>query len=51
MKQVLLDFGISYEHVPIKSDNTNAINLSKNQILHLCAKHIDIRHYFLHDHM
>ena len=51
MKQTLLDFGLSYEHVPIKCDNTRAINLSKVPILHSRAKHIDIRHYFLHDHM
>ena len=46
-----MDFGMSYEHVPIKCDNISAINLSKNSILHSRAKHIDIRHYFLLDHM
>ena len=46
-----MDFGMSYEHVPIKCDNTSAINLSKNPILHSRAKHIDIRHHFLRDHM
>ena len=46
MKQRLMDFGISYEHVHIKCDNTSAINLSKNPILYSCAKDIDIRHYF-----
>ena len=42
---------MSYKHVPIRCDNTSAINLSKNSILHSHAKHIDIRHHFLHDHM
>ena len=42
---------MSYEHVPIRCDNTSAINLSKNPILHSRAKHIDIRHNFLRDHM
>ena len=51
MKQTLKDFGLSYDHVPIKCDNTSAINLSKNPILHSRAKHIDIRHHFLRDHM
>ena len=51
MKQTLMDFGMNYDHVPIKCDNTSAINLSKNPILHSCAKHIDIRHHFLRDHI
>ena len=51
MKQTLMDFGMNYDHVPIKCDNTNVINLSKNPILHSCAKHIDIIHHFLRDHM
>ena len=51
MKQTLLDFGMSYNHVSIKYDKTSAINLSKNLILHSRAKYIDIRHYFLRDHM
>ena len=46
-----MDFGISYDHVPINCDNTSAINLSKNPILNSGAKYIDIRHHFLHDHM
>ena len=46
MKQTLLDFGMSYEHVPIKCDI-----LSKNLGLHSHAKHIDIRHHFLHDYI
>ena len=49
--QTLLDFGMSYEHVPIRCDNTSAINLSKNPILHSRAKHIDIGNHFLHDHI
>ena len=42
---------MSYDHVPIKHDNTSMINLSKNSILHSPAKHIYIRHPFLRDHM
>ena len=41
---------MSYEHVP-RCDNTSAINLSKNSILHSRAKHIDIRYHFLRDHL
>ena len=29
MKQTLSDFNLSFEHVPIKCDNTSAINSSK----------------------
>ena len=31
-KQQLLDYGIKLDHIPIKCDNTNAINLIKNPI-------------------
>ena len=32
MKQTLSDFNLSFEHVPIKCDNTSAINISKNPV-------------------
>ena len=32
-------------------DNTNAINISKNLIQHSRIKHIDIKHYFICDHI
>ena len=51
MKQTLKDFDVDFECIPIKCDNTSAINLSKNPILHSRAKHIDIRHHFLRDHI
>ncbi|CAL0313857.1 unnamed protein product [Lupinus luteus] len=51
MKQQLKDFGLKIEKIPIKCDNTSAINLSKNPILHSRTKHIKIRHYFLRDHV
>ena len=51
MKQTLLDFGMSYDHVSSKYDNTNLINLSKNPTWYSQAKHIDIRHYFLCNHI
>ena len=46
-----MDYGIKLNHIPIKCDNTSAINLSKNPIQHSRTKHIDIRHYFLRDHV
>ena len=46
-----MDYGIKLDHIPIKCDNTSAINLSKNPIQHSRMKHIDIRYHFLHDHI
>ena len=50
MKQTLRDFDLSFEHVPIKCDNTSAIRISKNLVQHSKTKHIEIRHHFLRDH-
>ena len=46
-----MDYGIKLDHIPIKYDNTSAINLSKNPIQHSRMKYIDIRHHFLCDHV
>ena len=51
MKQQLLDFGLKFNKIPIKCDNTSAINLSKNPIMHSRSKHIEIRHHFIKDHV
>ena len=51
MQHTLRDYGIILEKSLILCDNTSAINLSKNSILHSRAKHIDIRHHFLRDHV
>ncbi|GJV19322.1 hypothetical protein Tco_1368342 [Tanacetum coccineum] len=37
--------------VPIFCDNTNAIAISNNPILHSRRKHIDIRYHFIRDHI
>ena len=50
-KKQLLDYSIKLDHIPIKCDNTSAINLSKNPIQNSRTKHIDIRHHFLRDHI
>ena len=46
-----MNYGIKLDHIPIKCDNTSAINISKNPIQHSRTKHIDIRHHFLRDHV
>ena len=51
MKQQLSDYGILLDHIPIKCDNTSAINLSKNPVQHSRTKHIEIRLHFLRDHV
>lgn len=51
LKQQLLDFKVKLERIPIFCDNTSAINLTKNPVLHSRTKHIEIRHHFLRDHV
>ena len=51
MKQQLSDFGLKFNRIPIKCDNTSAINLSKNPVMHSRSKHIEIRHHFIRDHV
>ena len=51
MKQTLEDYGLKYDHIPIRCDNTSAINLTKNPIQHSRTKHIEIRHHFIRDHV
>ena len=51
MKQTLLDFGITFEHVPLLCDNESAMKIATNPVQHSRTKHIDIRHHFLRDHV
>jgi len=51
IKQQLEDFGLKISKVPLLCDNTNAINLTKNQVQHSRTKHIEIRHHFICDHV
>jgi hypothetical protein len=49
MKTLLGGYGFSQDTMIINSDNTSAINISKNPVQHSRTKHIDIRHHFLRD--
>ncbi|PWA80314.1 hypothetical protein CTI12_AA197830 [Artemisia annua] len=51
MKSQLSDYGIHYKSVPIFCDNTSAIAISNNPVLHQRTKHIDIRYHFIRDHI
>ena len=51
MKYQLEDYQISSNSIPLYCDNTAAIHLSKNPILHSRAKHIEIKHHFIRDYV
>lgn len=51
IKSQLEDYGIHLDHIPLKCDNTNAINLTKNSILHSKMKYIEFRYHFIRDHI
>jgi hypothetical protein len=45
------DFGVSFERVPLMCDNTSAISVVKNLVLHKRMRHLERRHHFLRDHI
>jgi hypothetical protein len=48
MKQTLTDIQVDYdEPIPIYCDNTRAINISNNLVMHSKTKHIPIKYHFL----
>jgi hypothetical protein len=50
MKQTLEDVQVKYDHpITINCDNTSAINISKNHVMHSKTKHIPIKYHFLRD--
>ena len=50
MKHTLEDLHVKYEHpIVINYDNTNAINISKNLLMHSKTKNISIKYHFLRD--
>lgn len=49
MYNQLEDYGIHLEHMPLRCDNTSAINLTKNPIIHSRTKHTEIKHDFIRD--
>ncbi|GKF03390.1 hypothetical protein Tco_0030313 [Tanacetum coccineum] len=51
MQSQLSDYDIHYKMLPIVCDNTSAITISNNPLLHSRTKHIDIRYHFLRDHI
>ena len=51
MKQQLHDYGFDFREIPIKCDNTVAINFAKNPVQHFRTKHIEIKYHFICDHV
>ncbi|GKC46247.1 hypothetical protein Tco_1063969 [Tanacetum coccineum] len=51
IKSQLADYDVLYDKVPILCDNTSAIAISNNPVLHSRTKHIDIRYHFIRDHI
>jgi hypothetical protein len=50
MKQTLTDIQVEYdEPIPIYCDNTSAISISKNPVMHSKMKHIPIKYHFLQE--
>jgi hypothetical protein len=48
MKQTLTDIQVEYdEPIPIYCDNTSAISISKNSVMHSKTKHIPIKYHLL----
>jgi bifunctional DNase/RNase len=52
MKQTLTDIQVEYdEPIPIYCDNTSAISISKNPVMHSKNKNIPIKYHFLREHV
>ena len=50
MKQILLDIQVKHdEPIPILCDNTTAINISKNLVMHSKIKNIPIKFHLLRE--
>ena len=51
MQHQLADYGVIATKTPIFCDNTSAIAITNNPVLHSRTKHIDIRYHFIRDHV
>ncbi|XP_031091110.1 secreted RxLR effector protein 161-like [Ipomoea triloba] len=49
MKQMLEDYGIEQQVITLYCNNSSAISITKNPVLHSRTKYIDIRHHFIRE--
>jgi hypothetical protein len=45
------DFGVRFERVPLKCDNTSTISVAKNLVFYKRMRYVERRHHFLRDHV
>ncbi|GJT38837.1 retrovirus-related pol polyprotein from transposon TNT 1-94 [Tanacetum coccineum] len=51
MRSQLTDYGLGFNKIPMYCDNKSVIALSCNNVQHSKSKHIDIRSYFIKEHV
>ncbi|GJR21293.1 hypothetical protein Tco_0969820 [Tanacetum coccineum] len=51
MRTQLLDYGFTYNKIPMYCDSQSAIDISCNPVQHLRTKHINIRYHFIKEHV
>jgi hypothetical protein len=45
------DFGVIFERVPLRCDNTSAIFVAKKSVFHKRMRHLERRYHFLRDYV
>jgi len=51
MKYQLEDYGVRFQKILIKWDNTSAIALKRYLVFHARTKHTEVKHHFIRDHV
>ncbi|KAJ9545458.1 hypothetical protein OSB04_025165 [Centaurea solstitialis] len=51
LRNQLQDYDIQLSKIPIYRDNTSAIAIANNPVLHSKTKHIEVRYHFIRDHV
>ncbi|KAJ9565794.1 hypothetical protein OSB04_001760 [Centaurea solstitialis] len=51
LRNQLQDYNIQVSKIPIYCDNTSAIAIANNPVLHSKTKHIEVRYHFIRDHV